>query len=501
MNDQWLEHEQQLKGIFLQLCTQPSSVIESETIEIKNWCKDEKQLAEKASESSACLANAQGGIVLLGIEDGDRRAGKFSKCPYANVTREWIVQRIQDSTVPPVEMSVMDASQLIQETTGSADANCFAVFLPKSKRIGGHQTISGHSRIRSGKECRPYYFATVDDRSKAPVTDAAVEDLSTASIVWGMQQHKKKFNIENASWENEIGFLRHIGLLESYSEDEDPSPKFQTSLAGLLLFGTEKALKHYCPGLETIVETPIETRRICNNIVESYRQLCGSRSSLLPSLCSDIPDRCIREVLMNAFVHRDYRNNSPIIIRVTNQTLEIQSPGSLCTGLTVESLLYCTPVYRNFLVAEGSRYLGLCDKVGQGINVVYKSVLEKGLGFPIFESGENHFRALISVKSNREFQEFLRKRAQSLTQLDEIIVLRFLLDHETASFRELCAVMQRSSASGHKILAEMRSKAMIESNSSLNTEWKLSSILRTDIQNIFQDDQYNFGFGNLFGEY
>lgn len=500
MNDQGQEHERQLKGIFEQLCTQPASVVETEMLEIKNWCSDEKQFAEKASDSSVCLANAHGGIVLLGIEDGDRNFRKFTKCPYHNVSKEWVVQRIQDSTVPPVELSVIDASKILEEVTGTRGVNCFAVLLPKSKRVGGHQTVNGHSKIRRGKECRPYYFASVDDRSRAPVVGATIGDLSPASITWGMQQHKKKFNISNEPWESQIDFLAHIGLLEIQSDVEESPAKYQISLAGLLLFGTERALRHYCPGIETIVETPAETRRIANNIVESYRHLCGTRSSLLPSLCPGIPERCIKEVLMNSYVHRDYRNNSPVIIRAAEQSLEVESPGPLCTGLSVESLLYCTPVYRNFLVAEGSRYLGLCDKVGKGINVVYESVLQGGLGFPVFESGENHFTTRISITGNKEFQEFLRKRTQSLTQLDEIIVLRFLLDHETASFRELCAVMQRGSTAGHKILSEMKSKTMIEPNSSLNTEWKLSPILRADIQNIFKEDQFSFGFGNLYGE-
>jgi ATP-dependent DNA helicase RecG len=501
MNEQIQECAAQLEGIFEQLCSQPGSVVETEQLEIKNWCSNEKQLVEKASESSVCLANAQGGIVLLGIEDGSRNPAKFTKCPYPNVSKEWIAQRIQDSTVPPVEISVVDASPLLQKVTGVDEASCYAVCLPKSKRVGGHQTVNGHSKIRCGKECRPYYSASVDDRSRAPVVGAVLEDLSTISIAWGIQQHRKKFNISNEPWENQIDFLAHIGLLERHSDDEDLLPKYKISLAGLLLFGTEKALKLYCPGIETIVETPLGTKRICNNIIESYRQLCSSRSSLLPSLCPDIPEPCIKEVLMNSFVHRDYRNNSPVIIRVTEQALEFESPGSLCTGLSSESLLYCTPVYRNFLVAEGSRYLGLCDKVGKGINVVYESVLQRGLGFPVFESGDNHFTTRISIAGNKEFREFLVKRAQSLTQLDEIIVLRFLLDHETASFRELCAVMQRGHTPGHRILSEMKNKTMIEPSSSLNTEWRLSPILRADIQNIFQDDQYNFEFGNLFGEY
>jgi len=106
------------------------------------------------------------------------------------------------------------------------------------------------------------------------------------------------------------------------------------------------------------------------------------------------------------------------------------------------------------------------------------------------------------MKFTRVFfnEEFLKRRSQALTQLDEIIVLRFLLDHELASFKELCAVMQRGHQFGYRILAEMARKLMIEPTSSLNMEWRLSPVLRTDIQNIFRDDQYNFGFASLFGD-
>jgi hypothetical protein len=62
-------NEQSIRNILVQLCTQPTSVVESEELEVKSWCQDKKQLAEKAGEAAACLANASGGILLLGIAD------------------------------------------------------------------------------------------------------------------------------------------------------------------------------------------------------------------------------------------------------------------------------------------------------------------------------------------------------------------------------------------------------------------------------------------------
>lgn len=501
MDNSGSEFEATLRNVFVQLCSQAASVIESETLEVKGWCTSEKQLAEKASNSSACLSNARGGIVLLGIEDGDLGMRKFSRCPHGNATPEWVSQRIQDATVPPVEIRVIDASPFLREATGLQNANCIAVLVAKSRRVGGHQTVGGVSRIRQGKDCKPYYLAAEDDRSKAPVAFATIDALSPMSIRWGIQQHKKKFNLVGEQWETESDFLDHIGLLDrSFSCEDAPKSRSQISLAGLLLFGTEEALKHYCPGLETIVITPIGEKRLRTNIVDSYRQLCGARTAMLPSLSPEIPERCIKEVLMNCFVHRDYRSNSPNVIRVTDGTLEFESPGSLCTGLSSESLLYCTPVYRNFLLAEGARYLGLCDKVGRGIDDVYESVLQQGLGFPVFENGDNHFTTRVSMTGSHEFREFLKRRSQALNQLDEIIVLRFLFDRQCASFRELCAVMQRGSTFGHRVLTEMTRKMMIEPASSLNLEWRLSPIVRSDIQNVFTVDQYDFDFARLCGE-
>lgn len=250
-----------------------------------------------------------------------------------------------------------------------------------------------------------------------------------------------------------------------------------------------------------MIITPVETKRLRTNIVDTYRYLCGSNSSLLPSLYPSIPIQCIRELVVNAFVHRSYRLNSQVLISAKVEGFEIETPGSLSGELTTESLLYCTPVYRNFLLAESARYLGICDKVGKGIDTVYQGILEQGLGFPIFENGEDHFIVRIFVDRNREFREFVKIRSQALSQLDEIIVLRFLLDRENATFLDLCSVMQRGRQVGKKILDDMVRKMMIEPLDSLNTRWQLRSAIRADIQNIFNEAQYVLELNDLFGEH
>jgi ATP-dependent DNA helicase RecG len=274
--------------------------------------------------------------------------------------------------------------------------------------------------------------------------------------------------------------------------DEEQFPQIRVSVAALLLFGEEQSVHRHFPTFEVIVVAPDRERRLRSNIVDTYRTLCASRNSLLPSLCPAVPIKSIRELVVNALIHRSYREPCPIVVRVRSNEVEIESPGSLPAGLSSDSLIRCIPVYRNFLLAEGARYLGLCDKIGRGIDDVYEQVLAHGLGFPVFHSDDNHSSVRLPLEASKEFQHFLVKRSQALSQLDEIIVLRYLFDHEVAAFRDLCQVMQRSPQFAHKILSEMTRKLMIEPLDSKGPDWRLTPTVRNDIEQIFRTDQYDF---------
>jgi len=187
------------------------------------------------------------------------------------------------------------------------------------------------------------------------------------------------------------------------------------------------------------------------------------------------------------------------VVRISDNALEIESPGELPVGIHVDNLIHCVPVYRNFLLAEGARYLGLCDKIGKGIDLVYRTVLESGFGFPSFESREDRVTARVPTGDSREFREFVRKRSQALTQLDELIVLRLLWDKDQSSASELYSLMQRGSQFGQEVLDRMFRKTMIEPVDGLHMFWRLTPVIRRDIETVFSADQMNLGI-DLFGE-
>jgi predicted HTH transcriptional regulator len=67
-----------------------------------------------------------------------------------------------------------------------------------------------------------------------------------------------------------------------------------------------------------------------------------------------------------------------------------------------------------FRLADAARFVGLCDKIGCGIELIFEGPLSEGLAFPEFDSGDNLFTARIPLAGRAEFKEFLRKRSQAL---------------------------------------------------------------------------------------
>lgn len=476
-----------VRRIIADLLVQPVEDVESELVEIKGWCNNEKELADKVSEACACLASTSGGFVVVGVSKERRQISKFSPCPHPNVNRSWLTSAVHNLTKPPVECSAHDVSDLLAEALGIGGNSLFILRVPRTRHISGHVNHKGVSKIRVGKECQPQFVAE-DDRTRAAVPELTVDDLLADSVDWAMGHHRAHFR-KTTQWTDRSEFLAQAGLLEPYLLDEEHFPRFRVSLACLLLFGKSHALARHCPSFETLVLTNAEPVRLRKNIVESVRELCFGEGATLCSLVPGVPNEVIKELVVNAYAHRCYRTPSPVVIRVSQDGFEIQNPGELLTGLTVGNLIYGIPVYRNMLLADGTRFVGLCDKLGQGIDVVYRDVLSSGLGFPEFESGGNLFTARISLTKNAKFKEFIRKRSGLLSQLDQMIVLQLLWNKGSATLAELCSGMQRREEFAGRVLEEMCTKALVERLREEPQYFTLNPLVRRDIEEIFQDDQ------------
>jgi len=467
--------------------------VESEQLEIKGWCRDERELAEKVAEACACIANTSGGFVLVGVSNDAHSRRKFSPCPHPVVTSGWLQTSVHNLTRPPVELVPFDASDILAEVLQQRGNGLFALRVPRTRYISGHVTTKGISKVRIGKECQPQYVAE-DDRTASTVPEISIDALSSASIEWGMAQHQKHFKT-HASWASQREFLEQAGLIRAPLPDEDCTGQVKVSLAGLLLFGKATEIERRVPFFETVIVTDAAPVRIRKNIIDSVRDVCVGESSILRSRLRHIPADALKELVVNAYIHRCYRISGPVLISISEMGgLEIKSPGALLTGLNVRNLIYGVPVYRNLLLADGARFVGLCDKIGRGIDLIFEGVLSEGLGFPEFESGDNTFTGRIPLAGSAEFREFLRKRAEVLGNLDDVIVLRVLWGRNYATLDDLSVCMQRKREFAEHVIEGMCKKNMIEP---IDQFYRLTSGVRRDIETIFHSDQLSLD--NLFG--
>jgi ATP-dependent DNA helicase RecG len=106
----------------------------------------------------------------------------------------------------------------------------------------------------------------------------------------------------------------------------------------------------------------------------------------------DIPtfdEIAVREALLNAVAHRDYRLGGSIFVRQYARRLEVVSPGGFPLGVTPENILdQQSP--RNRRLAEALQRCGLIERAGQGLNLMVEAAIRQSKPLPDFSRSTPH---------------------------------------------------------------------------------------------------------------
>jgi len=86
----------------------------------------------------------------------------------------------------------------------------------------------------------------------------------------------------------------------------------------------------------------------------------------------------LREALLNALIHTDYRIHGPILIKQFKDRLEISNPGGLPGGITPENILRHQPVSRNPALVDALTRLRLVNRSNLGVRRMFQSLLIEG---------------------------------------------------------------------------------------------------------------------------
>jgi predicted HTH transcriptional regulator len=327
----------------------------------------------------------------------------------------------------------------------------------------------GVSLVRVDTQCRTEYLINNDDFTALWLDHLGFRALYEPSIQDAIKRRQAVYTDARYLGHNSMNHLTSVGLVKSREERSlSGVESLMPSMGALLLLGQEERLRAELPSAaETSVsfEIPINspfTISSWSNIVISVDRYVSLINNHLASGNVQIPEEMLRELLLNAYLHRCYRTPGPVQIRIREGEIEIQNPGGLLGDLTVNTLLWGPAFHRNFVLSDAARQFDFCEKAGMGVKKVFYQSITDGLDFPLFHSDINHFSVVIKTKRDLAFAKFIQASAGGINlQLPDLMIIRALRSNGELDNDQLAKFAQRPVANIDGILKDLQKRNLI----------------------------------------
>ncbi|MEZ6033559.1 MAG: ATP-binding protein [Planctomycetaceae bacterium] len=304
------------------------------------------------------------------------------------------------------------------------------------------------------------------------VADSSLTDLDEEAIdLYRQLRREVDAQAEELSWDNN-------DLLESLGAAKQSDGILKPTVAGVLLFGSTKALRRLfpmlridyirVPGVQWVKDPDrrFDTIEIRAPLLRAIQRTRAAILDDLPKAFSLpagqvqgqeiplLPDRVIREVVANAVMHRDYRVHGSIqIIRYANR-LEVRNPGySLKAD---ERLGQPGSETRNPRIAAVLHDVKFAETKGSGIRVMRELMDERDLSMPLLQSDRtgNSFLAMLLFhhflsQEDLDWLESFADLSLSEDEMKAMISAREVGAIDNATYRDINRGTETHAASRH----------------------------------------------------
>lgn len=218
----------------------------------------------------------------------------------------------------------------------------------------------------------------------------------------------------------------------------------------------------------------------------------------------EIPPAAIRELIINAAVHRSYLDNGNIQVAIFDNRLEITSPGKLPVGQTIEKMREGYSKVRNEALAMAFSYMHLIERWGTGMLRIAEMIREAGLGdleiidggtelrFNIYrkhDAGQTPKAEQVSGQNAGQTPEIEQASGQSVGQTpeeniqeellklssDEKTVLKVLQTSPQIIVRDIAQQLEFSRSAVSRLMRKLKDKGIIERiGSNRKGYWKIN---------------------------
>jgi len=375
------------------------------------------------------LANERGGRLILGVTDRRPRLVVGTRAfDDLNRTKLGLIERLR------LRIEVSE----IQHPDGRV-----VVFEVPSRPIGVPLEYKGAYWMRGGESLVPM----TQDQLKR-IFDEAQPDFS-AQICPGALLG----DLEPAA----IAEFRHRWALKSKREDllalsdervlQDAELIVDGSLtyAALILCGSHRALGRHLAQAEVVFEYRSHEASIAYqqrtehrhgyflfhddlwNTLNLRNDLHSYQDGLFRYEIAAFNEDAVREAILNAVSHRDYRMAGSVFVRQFPEKIEVVSPGGFPAGITPDTILFKQSP-RNRRIAEALARCGLVERSGQGADRMFGAAIREGKLPPSFDRTDAYQVAVTlsgKVQDDRflVFLEKLAKEQDVPLHTDDLLVL------------------------------------------------------------------------------
>ncbi len=380
---------------------------------------------EKIAKEIVAMANLNGGMILIGVEDD----GTITGIQRPNL-EEWIMDGVVGRRIHPLIIPFYEEIQIEEgkrvAVVSFTQGTTKPYVLRHKDREDIYIRVGTVSKLASREvQARLFEIGGMLHIENLPVSGTSIESLDSARL---------KDYLENIVRDTEIpatekDWEHRLCGLSLMIETKISRPV--CTIAGLLLFGylPRRYLKQsgfHCvvydgvdkghkAKMDKILDAPMvalwgkenEKNRelIAPGLIENFIQIATPFLSEESNTINEnmrrerhwyYPLEAIREIIINALAHRDWTRSVDIEISIYSDRMEVISPGVLNNSMTIEKMIAGQRSPRNPLIVDILRDYNYVDRRGMGIrNKVIPLMRQENHSEPVFELTDDYLKTIL----------------------------------------------------------------------------------------------------------
>jgi len=370
---------------------------------------------EELAKSCCALANEGGGRIILGVSDRrPRRVVGSAAFEQPERTRKGLCERLP-LAIDFEEIQHPDGRVLVFHVPGRP------IGMPV-KYAGIYWSRKEDSLVPLAEErLREIFAESGRDFSAEVCPGLKFLELDLAAV----EDFRRRW-IDKARRADDSALADRLAAqsAEELLQDSEAAVEGGLTYAALILFGTPKSVGRHLAQAEVVFEYrsseaagPAQDRIDFRRGFFAFQDELWNRINLRNDkqdfqdglFVHPIPtftERAVREAVLNAVSHRDYQLGGSTFVRQYARRLEIDSPGGLPYGITLENILDRQNP-RNRRIAEIFARCGLVERAGQGMNLIFEESLCNGKPVPDFPRTDK-YQVGLTLFGNLQNPQFVR---------------------------------------------------------------------------------------------